>query len=99
MKAIQKLLCIAMVVLVTSCKKQSDEDTSFPTLLLQLPVVNQVSAAGDIVNIAISVTDNSLHELTINIINSASHAILNNKVISVHALTSYTINESWVNNV
>lgn len=82
-----------------SRKKSTDEDLSVPVVTLSSPVASQSYAGGGTVSINGTVTDNSLHELEITITNNATSAVLYTKTISVHNLTSYTINENWINSV
>jgi hypothetical protein len=99
MKIIYINICIGIAVLFASCNKHSENDMSAPVLTITAPAANQVYATGANVIISGTVTDNSLHELVITITNTATSAVLYTKTISVHDLSSYSINESWVNNV
>jgi hypothetical protein len=97
----KKLFFYAGILLCFSncgCHKHSDENVA-PVLTIITPSANQVYKSGDNVVISGSVTDNSLHELRIDITVTATGASLYNNVISVHDLTSYTINNSWKSSV
>ena len=97
----KKLFFYAGILLCFSnfgCHKHSDENVA-PVLTIITPSANQVYKSGDNVVISGSATDNSLHELRIDITVTATGASLYNNVISVHDLTSYTINNSWKSSV
>jgi hypothetical protein len=97
----KKLFFYAGILLCVSnygCHKHSDENSA-PVLTIITPSTNQVYKSGDNVVISGSVTDNSLHELRIDITVTATGTSLYSNIISVHDLTSYTINDSWKSSV
>ena len=99
MKSIYILFYFGLVAIAVSCNKHNGGDKVVPVLTIISPAANQVYAHNASVAITGSITDDGLHELRINITNTATSALLYTKTISVHDLTSYSINESWVNNV
>ena len=98
MKNIYILFYFGIVVTTVSCSKHNDEKIA-PVITLTSPTANQSFAAAASVPITGTITDDGLHELRITITNTATSAVLYTKTISVHDLTSYSINENWVNNV
>lgn len=99
MKANHMFICLCFVIGAGSCSKNSADDLSVPVLTLTSPVSGQSYAGGGTVSITGTVTDNSLHELEITITNNANSVVLYTNTLSIHNLTSYAINESWINSV
>lgn len=89
------ILCLGTLVCLSSGCHKHEADSTVPVITLSAPLNNQVYKNGDNVIITGTVTDNSLHELRINITNTGNGASLYSNVISVHNLTSYAINSSW----
>jgi hypothetical protein len=88
-----------IAVVLFACHKSSDSTNSDPTPVLTLtaPVNNQSFTNGDVIAIQGSITDNSLHSLTLKI--TSGSTALYNKTISVHDSTHYAINDSWKSSV
>ena len=88
------LLLLATISLsaFTACTKK-DEDTNKPLITISSPAAD-VSVAGT-VSITGTVTDESLHELTITVTKDSDNTELFKATPEVHDLTSYNIAETW----
>lgn len=109
-KNASKIASITLLLLafcqLSSCKKEDDhqhEDDSTdivkPSVMVTLPSSMQMYNNGDTVKIKGSVSDASLHELLIKIVNDADGTILYSETPTVHDLTSFSINSNWKSNV
>lgn len=93
------ILCLGIPVCLGSGCHKHGADSTAPVITLSAPINNQVYKNGDNVIITGTVTDNSLHELSINITSAGSGASLYSNVISVHNLTNYNISDNWKSTV
>src|SRR4051812_21056544 len=85
-----------------SCKHDQDYnpgDTSKPVLTITAPVQNRSYKSGDSIKITGTLTDNSLHELQLKIVQNSNNVVLFYDIISVHDLSSYMINDGWKSSV
>ena len=98
------LLVMLLLLPLTACKKTDDHDHSStdsekPVLSMTLPSDSMTFNNGDTVKIRGTVTDNSLHELMVSIINNDNDSILYSAAPVVHDLTAYTIAMDWKSQV
>lgn len=109
MKSIKLNLILVAVLAIafTSCKKDEDDDhshdsstdTSKPAITISSPASTAMYNNGDTIKIRGIVTDNSLHELLIKIVNDANGAVLYSTAPTVHDLTSYSFSADWKSSV
>lgn len=96
---------VASMALVSSCKKNDDDNTTSPTETFSMSVSSPEEGAtfhnGATVNINAEISnDTEMHAYEVKIVNKSN----NNEVVfskqeeHMHSKT-YTISESWVNNV
>jgi hypothetical protein len=100
MKLVLIITGLAIIAAIEpACSKSHDSGNAdpVPVLTLTSPVNNQVYANGDSVKIQGTITDNSLHSLTLTITNGSTS--LYSKTISVHDSTHYVINDGWKSSV
>ncbi len=99
------LMVSAILLLFTlaACEKEhhhhDDSDKTAPELTITSPNDKQVFNQGDTMYIKGTVSDASLHELSITLRNDKDSSILYSTAPVVHALNNYTINAYWVCNV
>jgi hypothetical protein len=101
------LMVSAILLLFTlaACEKEhhdhdhDDSDKTAPELTIRSPNDKQVFNQGDTMYIKGTVSDASLHELSITLRNDKDSSILYSTAPVVHALNNYTINTYWVCNV
>lgn len=105
MKNIRKYTYIALVIssllFTSACKKQDDhkhdeKDTTVPVVTVTVPMDMQTYKSGDSVFVKGTVTDNSLHELSIVITRDSDTSELYRDEPVVHDMTSYTFNSVWL---
>jgi len=97
MKQIQNLLLLITLFSITAvaCHKHEhdDDDATDPVLVITAPTVNaSISGA---VAIAGTLTDESLHEMSITVTKDSDNSMLFTAMPTVHDLTSYIIAETW----
>lgn len=90
-------MLLSSLVLIAACKKHDDDhhnatDTTSPVIVLDQPTSGTLYSFGDNMTIKGTVTDNSLHEMTINVTDSSGGSIFSSAP-TVHDLTSYNFNE------
>ena len=74
---------------------QVDEnDTTYPVIVIDRPVANQVYASGDTIKIEGRVTDNSLYRGKIKITNDINGAVINEQLYEIHFQQSYNFSFS-----
>lgn len=94
----QKFKLVSLVIALAAlsfaaCHHHDEDDTTDPVLTITSPTANaSISGA---VTIAGTLTDESLHELSIKITKDADNSELFSAAPSVHDETSYTIAETW----
>lgn len=98
------LLFVATIGLVSSCKKKDDNPSPTPTnnfsISITSPTAMQTFTNGSTVNVKATVSnDTEMHGYDIKIINTSNNdEEVFKKEVHEHG-SSYTIDESWVNNV
>jgi hypothetical protein len=89
------LACLALVLTLSSCKKEEEEkeDKEAPTLTINSPVEGSAFANNSTVTIQGNVADNDdLHELLIQVLQGTN--VVYQSTPSVHDLKSYDFNVS-----
>ncbi|HEY1045826.1 MAG TPA: hypothetical protein VGF79_05265 [Bacteroidia bacterium] len=100
------ILLAVLAIAFSSCKKEEDDhshdstsDTSKPVITISSPVSTAMYNNGDTIKIRGKVTDNSLHELLIKVVNDANGAVLYSTAPTVHDLTTYSFSVDWKSSV
>ena len=70
-------------------------DTTYPVIQITTPTANQVFTSGATINVTGKVTDNSLYQGTIRIINDANNALLKVQLYEIHGLELYNFNLAY----
>ncbi len=102
---ILKFTLALTIVTFTACEEDDDDhhngpDTEAPVFTITSPTAMQVFMNTDTVFLKGTVADDkSMHELDIEIKNSANDSILYSKTQSVHDLTTYDIDFFWKSSV
>lgn len=72
----QKLIVVLLAVAFIACKKDKG-DSEKPVITVTSPMANQQFSAGQVINIAATITDNDqLHEVSLSVVNKATSAEL-----------------------
>ena len=74
-------------------------DTSYPVIVIDRPVANQVYTNGDTIRIEGRVTDNSLYRGKIKITNDLNGFVINEQLYEIHFQSSYNFSFSHKTNV
>ena len=94
MKKYSILFLIAAIAAFGACKKSSG-DSEKPTINITSPQANQQFNAGQVISIIATIADNSeLHEVSLEITNKATSAILIHNHYHVDLMT-YNLNETY----
>ena len=94
MKKFLILLFIGGFAVFAACKKSSG-DSEKPAITVTSPQANQQFNAGQVISIIATITDNSeLHEVSLEITNKATSAILIHNHYHVDVVT-YNLNETY----
>ena len=95
MKKFSILLLIATCAAFAACKKSSAGDSEKPTINVTSPQANQQFNPGQVIQIMATITDNSeLHDVSLEITNKATSAILVHNHYHVDLMT-YNLNETY----
>lgn len=95
------LLCLMFSMLhFTACKKDEAQDDDLndhdkPVITMTSPSDSLMYNNGDTIRINGTVTDHSLHELLVTIVDNANDSVLYSQSPEVHDFTSYTIDMKW----
>lgn len=96
------ILCA--ILIFTGCKKEEDNheddhhsgaDTEAPVIQIQSPIPMKMYNNGDMVHINGTVSDASLHEMVIKILNDADNSELYRSEPTVHGETQYYFDVHW----
>ncbi len=90
----KNLLFIGLVLLF-SCHSHDENDVNPPKLTISSPSAGAIFKNGNEVKITGLVTDESLHELSIQVQSKSDNSVLFKSTPEVHDKTSYDINEVW----
>ena len=105
------IFCWIILGLIVSCSRSgssSDDDddhpndvndTTYPVIVIDRPVANQVYANGDTIKIQGRVTDNSLYRGKIKITNDVNGFLINEQLYEIHYQQSYDFSFSHRANV
>ena len=97
------ILATAALLMLAACEKEhhhhDDSDTAAPALSINSPTQMQVFNQGDTLFIKGTLSDASLHELSIRLTNDKDSSLLFSASPVVHGLSTYTLNSFWVCNV
>lgn len=108
MKSIKLNLTLLAIVAIafSSCKKEEDDhshdttsDNTKPVITISSPTSTAMYNNGDTIKIRGTVTDNSLHELLIKIVDDANGTVLYSTAPTVHDLTTYSFSANWKSSV
>lgn len=98
-----RLLAATALLMLAACEKEphhhDDTDTAAPALSINSPSQMQVFNQGDTLYIKGSLSDASLHELSITLRDDKDSSLLFSATPVVHGLSTYTLNSFWVCNV
>ncbi|MFN5251045.1 MAG: hypothetical protein ACK5DE_08340 [Bacteroidota bacterium] len=98
-----RLLAATALLMLAACEKEphhhDDTDTVAPALSINSPSQMQVFNQGDTLYIQGSLSDASLHELSITLRDDKDSSLLFSATPVVHGLSTYTLNSFWVCNV
>ncbi|MBK7232307.1 MAG: hypothetical protein IPH93_08590 [Saprospiraceae bacterium] len=83
-----------LFILINACKEDHDSDTSLPQVVISAPGENSFTDMGDPLPISANVTDNSIHEVNLQI-KSATDSLLFTKTYNAHDKTSFGVSETW----
>jgi hypothetical protein len=97
---------VAIVILFAACTRGGDpveepihqflnDDTTDPVIQITTPADNQVFTSGANINVTGKVTDNSLYQGSIKIINNANNAVLKEQLYEIHGLQLYNFNLAY----
>ena len=88
------IIVLLAIAVFAACKKSSG-DSEKPTINVTSPQANQQFNAGQVISIKATITDNSeLHEVSLEITNKATGAILIHNHYHVDLMT-YNLNETY----
>ena len=98
------LASLMLLLTVTACKKNDDHDEDAndhdkPVLSITLPTDSMTYKHGDTVKIRGLVTDNSLHELFVSIVENTNDSVLFTDAPNVHDLSAFSIASNWKSQV
>lgn len=101
MKCTVVVLSALLFMGLSSCdeKHENETDNTVPIFTIAAPLSGSQYNNGDTVWIKGLLTDNELHEMSIDIIRQKDSSSLYHEIISVHDLSSYTIKSYWKSNV
>lgn len=88
-----QLLALCALFSFAACHEHDEDDTTNPVINISSPTAD--ASLSGAVAIKGTVTDESLHEMSIVVTKDSDGSELFKKTPEVHDLTSYTINESW----
>ncbi len=94
-------ISIMSLIQLSSCKKEDDHhdddanDHDKPSLAINTPSNLQMFNNGDTIKIRGLVSDASLHELLVKIVNDSDNSVLYSETPTVHDLTTYSLNSNW----
>jgi len=77
-----------------ACHEVHDSDSSLPQVVITAPGENSFTDMGDQLTILANVTDNSIHEVHLQI-KSATDSLLFSKTLNAHDKTSFGVSETW----
>ena len=86
---------------LNSCKKEDDHhdddanDHDKPSVVISTPSNLQMYNNGDTIKIRGLVSDASLHELLVKIVNDSDSSVLYSETPTVHDLNTYSLNLNW----
>jgi hypothetical protein len=99
------LLFIVLIAAILSCTKGGSgtakpddrhvinfKDTIFPVVTIVKPVLNQVFKNGDTIKIEGTVTDTSIYQGKLKIVNDADGSIVKEQLYEIHGLKLYDFN-------
>ncbi len=101
------LFCIvAIVIFFAACSRGAtsveepihqflSNDSTFPVIQILTPANNQVFTSVANINVTGKVTDNSLYQGSIQIINDANNALLKEQLYEIHGLQLYNFNIAY----
>ena len=90
----KKLSILLLIVAVAACKKSSG-DSEKPVISVTSPTANQQFNAGQVIPIQATITDNSeLHEVSLEITNKTTSAVLVHNHYHVDLMT-YTLSDTY----
>ena len=88
------LSILLLVVVIVACKKSSGDSTK-PVINVTSPNANQVFNAGQVIPISATISDNSeLHEVSLEIVNKGTSAVLIHNHYHVDVMT-YNLNDTY----
>ena len=104
---LRRYFFLIAVLFIFSCKKEKVEDqtptetadTTIPVITLNSPTASSVYHNGDTLFITGTVTDNDLHDATLEIKDDTTAQVYFSASPYVHGLNTATINYSWIVNV
>lgn len=74
-------------------------DSTFPVIQILTPSNNQVFTSGANINVTGKVTDNSIYQGSIRIINNANNSLLKVQLYEIHGLQLYNFNIAYTASV
>ena len=95
MKKMKNLLYLTIALLIISCHAHDEADVNAPKLTITAPTKGDFVKNNTDMKISGTITDESLHELSIKILTKSNNTVLFTSTPEVHDKTSYSINETW----
>ena len=97
---------VAIVIFFAACSRGAapveepiheflNNDSTYPVIQITTPVENQVFASGAIINVTGKVTDNSIYQGSVKIINDVNNAVLKEQLYEIHGLELYNFNLAY----